>query len=218
MKQKFIDWWNRLPARQHKMILLAMLVLCIGMSDMLVISPAARSQRRLQGQIENINTRLADAEGEARTRATQQQRLHDEEAALRQRLADAESQIASASKSLVSAETLRLRIRELSAQGSGVRLLDLTTLAIEPVSLVSGTPTLRTERQSLDNGATLYRLSVVVVVEGSYDALRAYLSALEQTQLGLRWSSVTLENKNWPQVRMELRLFLLSDQAQWRGR
>jgi hypothetical protein len=218
MKQQFIDWWNRLPARQHKLMLLALLVLCVGLSDMLVISPASRAQRRLQGQIENINTRLADAEGEARTRAAQQQRLHDEELALRQRLADAESQISSASKSLVSAETLRLRLRELSAQGAGVRMLDLSTLPIEPVSLVSGTPTVRTDKQSLDNGATLYRLSVVVVVEGSYDGLRAYLAALEQTQLGLRWSSVALDSKNWPQVRMELRLFLLSDQAQWRGR
>lgn len=218
MKQHFIDWWNKLPSKQHKLFLLALLVLAVGLSDLLVVTPAAKEQRRLRGQIENINARLADAEAEAHTRAVQQQRLHDEEVALRQRLSDAEGQIASASKALVSAETLRARIRELTAQGDGVHLVELTTQPIEPVSLVSGTPTLRTEKQGVDNSATLYRLSVVVVVEGSYEALRAYLGALEQTQLGLRWSSVALDNKVWPQVRMELHLFLLSDHAQWRGR
>jgi multidrug efflux pump subunit AcrA (membrane-fusion protein) len=218
MKQHFVDWWNKLPSKQHKLFLLALFVLTVGLGDLLVVSPAAREQRRLRAQIENINGKLADAEAEARTRAAQQQRLHDEEVALRQRLTEAEAQIASASKALVSPETLRARIRELTAHGEGVHLVELATLPIEPVSLVSGTPTLRTEKQGVDGSATLYRLSVVVVVDGSYETLRTYLGALEKTQLGLRWSSVALDNKNWPQVRMELHLFLLSDHPQWRGR
>ena len=65
--------------------------------------------------------------------------------------------------------------------------------------------------------ATLYRMPVSAVVEGSYDALRAHLAALEQAPQGLHWHSVALDNAGWPQLRMELKLVLLSDRAQWRA-
>ena len=218
MKRQFIDWWNKLPTRQHKLLLVALLICCAGVGDLVLLTPQSRVQRRLQGQYNNLQTQLFDAQTAADARAAEDKRLHEEEANLRQRLTEAETQIAQASKALVNSESLRGRIRELTGRGEGVRLVELSTLPIEPVSLVAGGATTRAERNPADGSATLYRLNVSVTVEGNYPALRAYLSTLEQSQLGLRWSSVSLDNKHWPAVRMELNLFMLSDKPVWRGR
>jgi hypothetical protein len=65
--------------------------------------------------------------------------------------------------------------------------------------------------------ALLYRMPVTATVEGSYAALRDHLAKLEAGEAGLAWQSLSLDNANWPKVRMELKLMLISDRPQWRG-
>jgi len=65
------------------------------------------------------------------------------------------------------------------------------------------------------DGPALYRLPVVVTVEGDYAAIASYLSQLEASSGGLRWRSLELQTRNWPSLRLKLRVFTLGEQASW---
>lgn len=217
--------WSALPRRQQCLVLGAIAVAALGATDALVLAPSDREQRALRTQLSTLQQQAARAQADATRQATVQQALKAEEAELRRRLDSAEQAIAAARTTIAGPSELRERIRDLSQDGA-VRLVALHTLAPEPVQVGASAPpaappaaTPAGPTGSPDGRArsTLYRYPIQVSVDGSYAALRDYLARLEGSDDGLHWHSVSLDNRNWPAVRLELRLFVLGDQPLWKG-
>jgi len=204
---RWTGWWQAQPRRQQLLVIGALFVLGAGSVDALVWSPAEKARRPLRQQIATLNEQASQQRVDLQARAAEQQRLRTVEAALRQRLAAAEATIEGARERISGPEALRRRIRDLSADGS-VQLVSLSTLPAEPLDPAARGPAV---------DARLYRMPVSVTVEGPYAALRDHLAKLEAAEAGLVWHSLSLDNAAWPKVRMELKLMLPSDRAQWRG-
>jgi hypothetical protein len=63
--------------------------------------------------------------------------------------------------------------------------------------------------------STLYRLPVLVTLEGDYTSLHDYLASLEASGTGLRWRSLELQAEHWPTLRLKLRVFTIGEQPTW---
>jgi type II secretory pathway component PulM len=203
--ERYRAWWAGLPPRQQWLVVGAVAVTGLGLVDAALIAPAEQRHKAQRQQIEAAEQQRTKAAHDAARVATEQARLHADEAALRARLTQADASIVQARAGLTSPEGLRQRVRDLTQDGS-VRLVALTTLTPEPVNV-----------DGAGSGPALYRFPLTVTVEGPYGALRDYLARLETSEQGLRWQSLSLDNRRWPDVRLEVRIALLSDRPDWRG-
>lgn len=202
-------WWRALPRRQQWLVLGAAAVAGLGAVDTLIVAPAEQRHRELRQKIEAAEQQRERVQQAAAQAGAEQARLRDEDRALRERLVRADASIAQARAGLTSPEGLHERLRELTEDGR-VRLVSLASASPEPVA-VDGTAT------GQPGASGLYRFPVSVTVEGPYGGLRDYLARLESTDQGLHWHSVSLDNRRWPDVRLELRLALLSERPYWKG-
>lgn len=217
-------WWQAQALRQQWLMLAALTVAGIGTTDALVLGPGDREQRALRAQLSTLQQQAARAQAEASRLADEQQVLRAQEAELRTRLAAADRAIASARTNIAGPAELRQRIRDLS-QGGDVRLVALTTLPPEPVQVspsaagatAAAAAAVPLGAEAPATKAALFRYPIQVSVDGPYAALRDYLVRLEESDAGLRWHSVALDNRDWPAVRLEVRLFVLGDQPVWKG-
>ena len=211
--------WNALPRRQQLMVLAAIVVLGIGITDLAVLSPTDRQQSDLRQQLAGLQQQAARLQAAAAKVDQEQRALRDEEAELRGRLERADQAIAGAAAAIADPAAMRQRIRDLS-QDASVRLLSLATLPAEPVQpgVAGGSAdAARVPPAGASELPVLYRIPIQVTVEGPYAALREYLQRLETSEAGLRWQSVSLDNRDWPAVRLEIRLFVLGDRPVWKG-
>jgi TolA-binding protein len=214
-------WWTSQPPRHQSMVLVALVALGVGAMDLGVLGKTDQQQAALKMQLQSLQQQAARAQAEAARVEQEQRGLRSEESALRSRLATAEAAIASAKSGLVDPAALRQRIRDLS-QDSSVRLVALATLPSEPVQSAATSTAAPAAAASAPGtagmpGAVLYRMPIQVTVSGPYEALGDYLERLEASEAGLRWQSLSLDNRDWPSVKLELRLFVLGDRPVWKG-
>jgi hypothetical protein len=184
-----------------------MMVLGVGVIDALLLAPAQLAERRLRARLSEQTATRTRLQAEALAARTEQARLRSEESALQRRLRLAEERIAEAKANLSGPAVLRQRIRALS-QDAALRLVSLVSQPVEAIE-VGGA--------AAQGAAKLYRFPLTATLEGPYPALQEHLRQLETSQQGLAWQGIKLDNSNWPAVRMEIKLFMLSDQPQWRG-
>lgn len=204
---RWVSWWSALPSRQQWLVLGALVMLGLGAIDSLLLAPAQKAERALRGKLVEQTATRTRLKAEGLAARAEQARLRTEEAALQKRLRAAEARIAEAKANLSGPAVLRQRIRALS-QDSGVRLVSLASQPVE---------TLEVGNSPGQGGAKLYRIPLTATLEGPYAALLAHLQQLEKSPQGLAWQRIKLDNSTWPAVRMEIKLFMLSDQPQWRG-
>jgi hypothetical protein len=215
MKQRIARWnawWAAQPRRQQWLVLGALAVVGVGAVDTLLLAPSEKTHKRLRGQIAELVSLNTQRRAEAQAQDAEQQRLRTEDTALRERLAAAQGAIDRARAGVSGPEALRQRIRDLSPQGE-LRVVSLSTLPAEAVVAQAAAGA----AASATAPTGLWRFPVTATVEGPYASLRTHLEGLENSPQGLQWQALSLDNANWPNVRLELKLSVLSDRAQWRG-
>jgi hypothetical protein len=209
---RWTTWWAAQPRRQQWLVLGALAVVGAGAVDTLVLAPSEKTHKRLRAQTAELAGLSARRQAEAQLHDAEQMRLRTEEAALRKRMEAAQGAIDRARAGVSGPEALRQRIRDLSPQGE-LRVVALSTLPAEAVAAQAAAGV----APAATGPTGLWRFPVTATVEGPYASLRTHLEKLENSPQGLQWQALSLDNATWPNVRMELKLSVLSDRAQWRG-
>ena len=230
--------WLSRERRERVVLLLALVAACAALIDRGLWAPAEASRKQLQAQVTQVEGQRSELQRAAVERKRNAARLLAQEDALRARIERADAELALLRQSVTPADQMLKRLRQFSTvQGSGserLKLVGLTLEAAEPVLVShpaaanavagngSGAPaspgtstTTATATAATADGPALYRLPVVVTVEGDYAAIASYLSQLEASSGGLRWRSLELQTRNWPSLRLKLRVFTLGEQASW---
>jgi len=122
-------------------------------------------------------------------------------------------------RSLVPPQQMSSSLEDMIGTKAGLRLLSLKTLPaaplldkkVEPGDKASAKPQDKVENPS----AGLYKHGVEIRLEGSYQDLTAYLQRLEQSQMKLLWSSVSLSADNHPKLVLTLTVYTLSLDRAW---
>jgi len=227
--------WLSCGPRERVVLLLAMSAACAALIDRGLWAPAEQARKRLQTQViqtENERSELQRAVAERKRNAA---RLLAQEDALRDRIERADAELALLRQSVTPADQMLQRLRQFSTMQGRLKLVGLTLEAAEPVLLSnpananaltnaasngssnspSNGPAGSANAAAAADGQALYRLPVVVTVEGDYAAIAGYLQQLEAASGGLRWRAMELQTRSWPSLRLKLRVFTLGEQASW---
>lgn len=194
------------PQRERVLMLGAALAVLLLLADTLWLTPAYREwkdQSAQHRQAAETVAKLREASVERQRQLEQlvqgqRRELQD----WQQRLRTAEAKLAARGGQLVHANEMVSVLDAVIRQNAGLKLRSMQNLP-------------RTELNTGQGGATLYRHGVELVVEGSYAELLSYMQALQALPQRLLWGGMSLNAEQHPRLALTLRVYTLSQDKQW---
>ena len=227
------DWWAQRPLRERALLIAVATALPVAAGDMLVTAPMERKLRNLQSQVRNLQTRVVQADA-ARPTQVADNNLRQQEAAWRARLQTASAQAAELDRRVADAARLPEVLRSITATVGSLRLLELdlgqpalptpatpapspNTPGAQPAApaAAASAPAATPGSPGSPGTRRLYRLPINLKVSGSYDELRLLLQQIERQADALQWTSLTLDNAEWPAIQLTLKAYVLSREPRW---
>lgn len=225
-----------LSKREKVMVAAAGLVVIVMVFSMLIIEP----RYQLIDKVSASNKRLVNANNE-------QKSLHAEiEAKLAQnpndlvraqlqdyqsRLDEIDTKLTELTKHLISPAQMRSALTQLLKLEQDVKLVSVQSLPVQP--LVSqekpeeatdsdASSSEKTEQaanlnSSENTTAVLYKHEIKLTLRGDYQALKRYLTLVEDLPWRFYWQSFEFSVKEHPKAELELHLFSLSTQKDFIG-
>jgi MSHA biogenesis protein MshJ len=196
--------FDRLSLRERVLTSAATLVVLVAVFQVLVLQRLELRRKQLTQQLTEIGTAVNDTagtgDGTDSTGATLQRTV-----ALAGQLKQANARLDSQSAGLIPPQRMTQVIHDVLSRQQGVTLISLRTVA--PHALVDGS----------DPGASAgpYVHSVVLVMQGQYLDVLAYLQALEGLQWHFYWQSLELDATHYPTTQVTIRLGTVSMSHDW---
>jgi len=223
--------FDALQQRERWLVAIALLGGIVLLAYSLLIDPALQRGRiaerlaseqyvqlaNLQAQV--VALQLPERDPDVAARA--------ELARLKKQLEEIAGRLATMEGSLVSPQHMPALLEEMIGQGSGLHLLSLKTLPVAPLlekkAADAGLPASATDEKAAvvqaanvaNSSDGLYKHGIEIRLEGSYQALTAYLQRLEKSNRKLLWSSVTLSAVDHPRLVLTLTVYTLSLDRAW---
>lgn len=153
--------------------------------------------------------------------------------AFKTKIAAVETQLAGLSQGLISAEQLPKVLQEIFARAAAIELLEVRTLPAQelqldtPIASASATttspnatlnsnpgsnPNSTSNSTTAQQGAGVYKHSVVLRVRGSYPELVRLLQSIEALEWKFYWETLDYQVKNYPQADIMIQVFTLSSE------
>jgi len=226
MKAPSFKWMARydaLQSRERWLIAVGVLAGIVLLGYSLFVDPAMKSVQLAERTTTEQRAQLAGVQ--AQMAALQSPGMNPDVAAraeldgLKKQLDELASRFQVMERSLVPPQQMSSSLEDMIGTKAGLRLLSLKTLPaaplldkkVEPGDKASAKPQDKVENPS----AGLYKHGVEIRLEGSYQDLTAYLQRLEQSQMKLLWSSVSLSADNHPKLVLTLTVYTLSLDRAW---
>ena len=235
-------WWQKiavrfdaLQRRERSLVALAVLLGLLLIGYALLIDPAWQrgqdAERRTiasRARLAELDAQLAVLNGpERQPDAAAQTELK----ALRAQLGDLNARLRSLESALVPPDKMAVLLEEMIGTRSGLRLLSLKNLPARPfpekrpeetkevvpavgVGAGTGIGAVAGTAGRMSAGG-LYRHSVEIRLEGSYQDLVVYLERLEKSSLKILWSDVALSATHYPRLVLTLTVYSLSLDRAW---
>lgn len=160
--------------------------------------------RQRDQQVTQLQNELRELERQQEN--PHQQELQDQIQRLERDIERIDSAIASVTDDLVSPDNMVRVLRRLLDAESGLSLVRLRTL---PVATTRGTAGSELE------GTQIYRHAITMELEGNFNAVARYLSAVESSEWTLYWQSLHYRMDTYPTGRLVLTLYTLSAEEGW---
>ena len=196
--------FDRLSLRERVLTSAATLVVLVALFQVLLFQRLELRRKQLTQQLSGFVTAGNDPAGTGddsdSTGATLQRTV-----ALAAQLKRANAQLDSQSAGLIPPQRMTQVIHDVLSRQQGVTLISLSTVA--PHSLIN----------SSDPGASAgpYVHSVVLVMQGQYLDVLAYLQALESLRWHFYWQSLELDATHYPMTQVTVRLGTVSMSHDW---
>ncbi len=192
---------NALSLRERVLLFLSIIACCIGLVDLLWLSPALLAHRQLTQRFEKQSAELQRARDALKTLAVPanpSQAVREEIAGVQSRLEQVNQNIQEVLPTAAQTTPLAQALVPLLRRHEGLTLLRTATMAPELVA--KATP-----------AGGLLRQGVELTVSGSYAELTRYLQTLEQALPSVRWGAMRLKADKQP-PELTLQLFLVGVQ------
>lgn len=228
--QRLHDWFDARQPRERLLVSLTVGVLGVAFLFLLLIEPAEKRLKADHGEIEAL---LPQVEQARVTLARLEKELAtDPEAARRAQLAqlkaeaaDLDGRLRADQAQVIPPARMPAVLRELLGRDARLRVLGVEALPPEvlrwtPAPAAEGTPVAGEERATAPAVAglpALYRHRVVLRFEGEFDAVLAYLKAVEALPYRLALADLAVEAETWPRLRIRLEVETLGLEEGWIG-
>jgi hypothetical protein len=214
-----LQWWGERNLRERLLVLASGAAVVLVAGDALFATPAERRLKQaritVQTQQAKVDTaRAANAPGQSA------QSLRDQARDLQKRVQVAQAAATVLRQQASDAARLPETLRAITATVGSARLLalDLAGDAASPSAAASGAGGQLAGAASVAapiSAIRLYRLPITLKVSGSYDELHLLLTQIERHAEALQWSSITLDNTEWPAIQLTLKAHVLSPDPRW---
>ncbi len=208
----YLEKIDALSPRERVILFLLLLAGLWAVVDGLLLGALDKSRHAEQEKLRAAAAQIASAQDTLTQRAGQidptraaQERLEAARKALETRIHEAES----TQSRLVAAKDMTQVLQGLLRNQPGLRLVNLKTLAPEPLGLPADAKTARPEE------AALFRQGVRITLAGGYANLVHYMESLEKLPVGFYWSRAELNAGHHPEIELTLTLYTLSTEQTW---
>lgn len=211
----YLEKIDALSPRERVILFLLLLAGLWAVVDGLLLGALDKSRHAEQEKLRAAAAQIAGAQDTLTQRAGQieptraaQQRLEAARQALETRMREAES----TQSRLVAAKDMTQVLQGLLHNQPGLRLVNLKTLAPEPLGLPADAKTAKAAKLE---EAALFRQGVRITLAGGYDNLVHYMESLEKLPVGFYWSRAELNASHHPEIELTLTLYTLSTEQTW---
>ncbi len=200
---------NRLQAREVKLLaLVIVLVIAAGqyglgytMGWYRMMSVEDQVARR-QSEVQQLESQLAELRRQQEN--PQQQQLQNRIDRLENDISQIDEQLARLTDELVAPDEMVRVIQQLLNAQTGLTLTRFTTLPVTTTQSTTG-----------NNDSALFRHSVRLELEGSFNALARYVRLIEAANWQIYWQSLDYEIQDYPTGRAVMTLYTLSTEEVW---
>jgi hypothetical protein len=213
-----LRWWGERKTRERLLLLAGGTAAVLVAGDALVTVPAERRLKQARVAVQAQQGKLeAAAAASSATRSAAE--LRAQARALQQRIQVAQTTAQTLRLQASEAARLPETLRAITATVGSARLLalELTGDSAPPPSAASaagGVPGLSPAAAG-PTATRLYRLPITLKVSGTYEELHMLLTQIERHAEALQWSSLTLDNTEWPAIQLTLKAHVLSPDPRW---
>jgi type II secretory pathway pseudopilin PulG len=222
--QPVLNWWAERKLRERLLVLACSSAVLLMAGDALFTAPAEKRVKQARNVVQTQRSQLEAARlGSASGSNGQLQR--EQAQRLQQRVQAAQVAVGTMRRQASEAARLPETLRAITATVGSARLLalDLSGDTAQPpppgASAPGGDAAAATAGAqpavSAETGARLYRLPITLKVSGTYEELHMLLTQIERHAEALQWSSVTLDNSDWPAIQLTLKAHVLSPDPRW---
>ncbi|WP_028770112.1 type II secretion system protein GspM [Silanimonas lenta] len=228
--QRLHDWFDARQPRERLLASVTVGVLGVAFLFLLLIEPAEKRLKADRNEIESLAPQVEQARASlARLEA---ELAADPEAARRAQLArlqaeatDLDGRLRADQARVIPPARMPAVLRELLGRDARLRVLGVEVLPPEVLRWTSapaaeGMPVAGEERAAAPAVAglpALYRHRVVLRFEGEFDAVLAYLKAVEALPYRLALADLAVEAEAWPRLRIRLEVETLGLEEGWIG-
>jgi len=214
---------DSLSLRERGLVLFSILTLLYVFWDALFFAPQVKQATLLQNQVASqqaqVNAKQDEwtlfksiADGGAKSPE------HIKQQALKQELAVLDERLSSLSQGLVAATDLPLLLQDVLSKSSGLHLVSVQTLAVEPLPLVGASsesetaPPASSAQTDLSEKepAGVYKHSASLKIKGGYFQVLEYVRRLESLTWRFYWDRLSYSVSTYPQAEIEIRVYTLS--------
>lgn len=206
---------DALSLRERAIIFIGIAALLYFAWDSLLMVPSETRQQRLLGQIETLRGQLNELDSQTSEVMARQNIDPDREerqqlAALEQQIAQIDRQIGDMVSGLIEPEQMADILESMLQQQEGLTFIRLENLGREALVDVAG------EAANADTSG-IYRHTMRLELEGSFNQTLAYLRALETLPWQFRWDEVEITMLDYPRANIVIKVHTLSLQEGWVG-
>jgi MSHA biogenesis protein MshJ len=187
--------FDRLSLRERVLTTAATLTVLVALFHVLLLQRLESRRKQLTQQLTEIN----DTAGTQDAGASLQRTI-----ALAAQLRQVSARLDSQSAGLIPPQRMTQVIHDVLSRQQGVTLISLSSVAPRALADRSGGPA---------NGPYVH--SVVLVMQGQYLDVLAYLQALEDLPWHFYWQSLDLDATHYPVTRVTVRLGTVSMSHDW---
>ncbi|GGD61831.1 type II secretion system protein GspM [Lacimicrobium alkaliphilum] len=203
------QWFSDRQPRERQLVLIAGLFLILYGGYMLFVEPSQLRVQQLENQIAQHKEQSSALQSQAAALIAGSQ---DPDAAVKRRISqlmlqkvELEKQIDDDTSDLIPPHRMRNVLQALLAENDDLHLLEMRSLPA--VNLTEQDQAKDGSEQSMPG---LYQQGLILIVEGKYFALQAYLTELEMLPWRFHWQRMAYSVQEPPVGRMEIELSTLS--------
>jgi MSHA biogenesis protein MshJ len=225
MKQTLANKWAALNSRERWMVFFAGLAVIYAVLNALLLSPVQGQQHRIQTEMTQSSTQLADMKQQMA--ALGQHPVLNVDDINMQKIAEykakilaQQSEMNALQDTLVNPTQMPSLLKSLIAHHASLRLVDMKTMPPENFlnrnADESGmTGIVNTNATVATNAPRIYRHAIIFTLAGNYMDLMQYAQALQGLSSQVLWDKAVLAAKAYPENELAITVYTLSLDATW---
>jgi MSHA biogenesis protein MshJ len=213
--QNTAERFNRMSLRERVLVFGALLAGFVVCGDTFLIQPVAGREQALISETAELNRQMSAAGNGVDGAPDATSVAQEKEQSLEASLAAVNGELAAVAAGLIPPQQIAQMLHEVLQRQRGIRLVSLHN---EPVrSLVPAQPAIEQPKSEAPVTQGPFSHPIVMVVEGNYLDVLAYLRELESMAFRVYWNRLELETLEYPRNRVRIELSTLSMDQEWLG-